>query len=510
VHITHFFDRGARLAPDRACLVTDDRTLTYREVDSAAWRVANALRTRGVQRGDAVAIVSNNSVEVVLAILGTLRAGARWVAINSRNAHDEIANLVDLTEARALLHATGLDLDVPGLAGDIDPGLVLPIDGPNGIETWSASASAEPAPLEFDEDDVALLIGTGGTTGRSKAVQLTHRNLSTMVANYLWAMPAYADAVNLVAAPITHGAGLMTWPQFAMGATNIVHPGVDAAAILSGIEKHRVTHLFLPPTAIYSLLTSEHLGEHDYGSLRYFMYGAAPMSADKLRTALEVFGPVMTQTYGQVECPVTLSFLLPADHVRAMAEDPELLLSAGKAPLLTNLAVVDESGAPVGVGETGEIAVRGDLVTPGYLKDPDATAEARIGPWHLTGDVGRVDERGYLFISDRKKDMIISGGFNLFPSEIEQVIWGIEGVQDCAVIGIPDPKWGEACTAVVELDPGASVTEDEICAVCRSVLGSMKTPKSVVFVPSLPRSPVGKVLKRELRLTFWADQARLV
>lgn len=510
MHITHFFDRGLRAAPDHACLVTEQQSMTYREVDAAAWRVARALTARGLRKGDAVAIVSINSVEVVLAILGTLRAGGRWVAINSRNAHDEMMNLIELTEARALLFGSTLALDVATLATRVPQELVLAIDGPQGVETWTRDQSSCPEPLDYDEDDVALLIGTGGTTGRSKAVQLTHRNLSTMVANYLWAMPPYDHAVNLVAAPITHGAGLMTWPQFAMGATTVIHAGVDAAHVLGDIEKYQVTHLFLPPTAIYSLLSSEHLGKHDYASLRYFMYGAAPISMDKLKTAIDVFGPVMTQTYGQVECPVTLTFLLPEDHVRAMAEEPDLLLSAGRPPLLTNLAVVDEAGVPLPLGESGEIAVRGDLVTPGYLGDPEANEDARVGGWHLTGDVGRIETSGYLFISDRKKDMIISGGFNLFPSEIEQVIWGIDGVQDCAVIGIPDEKWGEACTAVIELDEGVSVTEDDVRSVCRSALGAMKTPKNFVFLSALPRSPVGKVLKRELRLTYWADQDRLV
>lgn len=510
MHLTHFFDRGLSIAPDRACLVTAERTLTYREVDAAAWQVARELRSRGLAPGDAVAIASPNSFEVVVTILGVLRAGCRWVAINARNAHDEILGLLELTEARGLLYGTTLGLDVRALAAGMEPARVLPIDGPAGVESWSVSQSSQPLALHFGEDDVAILIGTGGTTGRSKAVQLTHRNLSTMVANYLWAMPAYEDAVNLVAAPITHGAGLMTWPQLAMGATNVIHPQVRADQILSAIEEHRVTHLFLPPTAIYALLSSSHLGDHDYRSLRYFLYGAAPMSVDRLRLAMDAFGPVMVQTYGQVECPVTCTFLLPADHVKALATNPDLLLSCGRPPLLTDLAVVDVAGVPVAPGETGELAVRGDLVTPGYLGDPVATEAVRVSGWHLTGDLGYRDGDDYFFINDRKKDMIISGGFNLFPSEIEQVIWSIEGVQDCAVIGVPDDKWGEAATAVVELDPGAEVTAEQIQAVCRAALGSMKTPKSVIFIPALPRSPVGKVLKRELRLSYWTDQARLV
>lgn len=510
MHITQFFARGAAADPDRPCLVFEDRTMSYREVDDAAWRVARELGARGIRKGEAVAIVSSNSVEVVISILGVLRAGCLWVAINARHAHDEILNLVELTEARAFLYGTGLDLDLNGLTHGMARELVLPLDGPQGVERWSMGQPADPKPLVYEEDDVALLIGTGGTTGRSKAVQLTHRNLSTMVANYLWAMPPYEDVVNLVAAPVTHGAGLMTWPQFAMGATTIIHTGVNPERILADIDKYRVTHMFLPPTAIYSLLSSEHVHDYDYSSLRYFMYGAAPMSIEKLQTALKVFGPVMTQTYGQVECPVTLTFLLPADHERALSDQPELLLSAGRPPLLTDLAVVDDNGMPVQPGESGELAVRGDLVTPGYLGDPEATEEVRINGWHLTGDVGRFDPSGYVYINDRKKDMIISGGFNLFPSEIEQVIWAIPGVQDCAVIGIPDEKWGEACTAVIELDEGAMVTSAEVRTICRGTLGPMKTPKNFVFVPTLPRSPVGKVLKRELRAPYWNNQDRLV
>lgn len=510
MHLTHFFDRGLELAPDRACLVTDEGAMTYREVDRHAWRVANALRARGLEKDEAVSIIAGNTAETFIAILAVLRAGLRWVAVNARSAQADAGAMIELTESVALLYGGGLDLDTAELGTHLQRNVVLPLEGQEGLWAWAADSDTTPFPLEFDEDDIAILIGTGGTTGRSKAVQLTHRNMTAMVGNFLPLMPHHEDAVNLVAAPITHGAGLMTWPQLAMGATTVLHRMVEPGRILADIERCRVTHLFLPPTVIYAMLSHPMLAAHDYSSLRYFIYGAAPMSADKLRTTMETFGEVMVQSYGQVEVPCSLALLGPADHTEALERHPHRLLSCGRAALFTDLVVVDDDGNVLPDGQTGELAARGDIVTPGYFRNPEATAASRKNGYHLTGDVGYRDAEGFFYINDRKKDMIISGGFNLFPSEIEQVIWAIDGVQDCAVIGIPDEKWGEAVTAVIELDPGSTLSEDEVKAACKKVLGSMKTPKNILFVDSLPRSSVGKVLKRDLRDPFWRGRDRMV
>ena len=230
------------------------------------------------------------------------------------------------------------------------------------------------------------------------------------------------------------------------------------------------------------------------------------MSVDKLHRAIEIFGPVLTQLYGQAEAPMLCTLMTPEEHITWLNNGPrERLASCGRACLRTTLAIMDDTGTLLEPNEPGEIVVRGNLVTPGYYKDETATNDVRSFDWHHTGDIGRMDEDGYLYIMDRKNDMIISGGFNIYPGEIEQILWSLPQIQDCAVVGIPDAKWGEAVTAVVELAAGQTLDKDSALAFCRKQLGGVKTPKDIIVWESLPRSPVGKVLRRKVREVFWMD-----
>jgi acyl-CoA synthetase (AMP-forming)/AMP-acid ligase II len=358
----------------------------------------------------------------------------------------------------------------------------------------------------------AMIMGTGGTTGRPKAVPITQRQYLTMGLAFNAHMCEPAPPVYLLATPMTHAAGVSAWPVLAEGGTVVVHDGVRPGAIFDSIERHRVTRLFLPPTAIYALLDHRAAGDVDFSSLRHFIYAAAPMSADKLEEALEVFGPVMTQTFGQVEAPMICTVMSPSEHVEAVRDPGRRmrLTSCGRPSLVARVEIMGADGELVEPGAHGEIVVRGDLVMEGYYGDAKATAEARRpGGWHGTGDIGFRDDEGFVYIVDRKRDMIITGGFNVFPSAVERVVWSHPAVLDCAVIGLPDEKWGESVTAVVELKNGEDVSAEEIVALCRSALGSVQAPKAVLF-RALPRSANGKVLKRVLRDEYWAGQARMV
>jgi len=301
-------------------------------------------------------------------------------------------------------------------------------------------------------------------------------------------------------------------PCTARGGTVVGVTKPDPALLLRAIPKHKVTELFLPPTVIYRLLDVPDLGKKvDFSSLKYLMYGAAPMSVEKLKQAIEVIGPVMMGGYGQTEAPASIAYLPPDAHfVEGKLASDERLSSVGRPNPLVRVEIMNDANEILGPGETGEICVRGDLVMKGYYKQPDKTAETIVDGWLHTGDIGHLDADGYLHITDRKKDMIISGGFNVYPSEVEQVIWSHPAVQDCAVIGVPDDKWGEAVKAVVELNAGQSVSADELIALCKDKLGSVKAPKTVEFVDTLPRSPVGKVLKKDLRAKYWQDSARKI
>ena len=297
--------------------------------------------------------------------------------------------------------------------------------------------------------------------------------------------------------------------HFARGGTNVIMNIVDPSQICVAIEKFGITHLFLPPTVVYMILALPDVREHDYGSLQHFLVGAAPTSLEKLKEAIDVFGPVMTEAFGQSEAPASITAKAPWDYMDSNGRINEKRLASIGRPCVNNqVAILNDEGNEVTRGTPGEICIIGELVTPGYYRNPEATDEVRQFGWHHTGDVGTMDDAGFITIVDRKKDMIITGGFNVFPNEIEQVLTTHPAVQDCAVIGIPDDKWGEAVKALVQLKPDATVSADELIGLVKRQLGSVKAPKSVGFLDDLPRSPAGKVLKTELRLPYWGDRTR--
>ncbi|GAA4978860.1 AMP-binding protein [Yinghuangia aomiensis] len=516
MHAIEFFDRGVNVNPNGVAFVAHDGTgaLTYREAEAITHRVAAALQRDGVAPGTPVGVLSANSPLVMPCILGVLRAGCTWVSLNARSATGELGGLLDTVGAPILLHSAELADVAERLCSEV-PGLqrLVTMDGPDGGPAaggWLAPEDSRVPLPPHDPEAVAAYFGTGGTTGEPKAVEVTHRSLETMIHAFNCHMPE-TDPVHLVAAPLTHAAGTAVFPVLSVGGRNVIHPGVDAGEILRSIERNRVTRLFLPPTAIYALLDHPEVFRRDTSTLRYFLYGAAPMSVSRLKQALRTFGPVMAQFYGQVEVPMFCTFFSPAEHVEAM-EEPTLarrLASCGRPSMVATVAVMVD-GKPVDRGERGEIVVRSSLRMRGYHRDPVRTAATLLpGGWHATGDIGYLDDDGYLFIVDRKRDLIISGGFNVFPGEVEQVLWGHHTVADCAVVGLPDKKWGERVTAFVELKEGAEADAAALIDLCRERLGSVKAPKAVVF-RTLPRSPAGKVLKRTLRDEFWQGRERRV
>jgi acyl-CoA synthetase (AMP-forming)/AMP-acid ligase II len=510
VRLIEHFDRGAERFPDRACIHDLTRSWSYAEVRELTHRVALGLLAEGLGPDRKVAIYSPNDPIAYAAMLGLQRAGCVWVTINPRNAIEENLYILDRNDAEFLFVHPSFAHHVERIRAAC-PKIRRVVRLDSELDAWLAPHHGEaPDPIE-DPDAVAALISSGGTTGRPKGVMLTHRVFETMLANFWAAMPVAEPPVHLLVAPMTHAAGVTSFAFLPHGGTQILTTSTDPGAILETIQRMRVSHLFLPPTLVYMLLAHPRVRAFDYSSLRHLIYAAAPMSADKLREAIDVFGPVLTQTYGQAEACMICTYFSPEDHVEALRTNKaHRLLSCGRPAAFTRLAIMDDDGRLLPPGEAGEIVVRGGLVMKGYYNNPEATAEASRHGWHHTGDVGRIDEDGFVYIVDRKKDMIISGGFNVYPSEVEQVIWTHPAVQDCAVIGVPDEKWGEAVKAVVELKPGASVTAEEIVALCKEKLGSVKAPKSVDFWDSLPRSPVGKVLKRDIRKPFWEGRSRMI
>jgi fatty-acyl-CoA synthase len=506
VRLVDYLDKGASLDPDAPCLTTDRDVRTYAEVQELSSRIAAALAGQGVGAGDKVAILSANDPVAFTTVFAISRLGAVWCPINPRNEAAENRDLLDLFDCRALVFQAKFAGLIDQIRSDLPKlATLVCLDGElDGALSWQqflddGTEYRDTTPA----DDLAMIVGTGGTTGKPKGVMLTGTNLEIMTAIVLMSYPFEGRPVYLALAPLTHAAGVLCFPILALGGEIVVMRTADVGAFLDNLERHRVTHTFLPPTVIYMVLGHERLDATDRSSLQCFWYGAAPMSAARLEESLRRIGPVMAQLFGQTEAPMMISTLPPRDHFRAdNSIATERLASAGRPAPLVTVAIMGEDGSLLAQGERGEIVVRSSLVMAGYYRDPDATAAASAHGWHHTGDIGYLDESGYLYIVDRAKDMVITGGFNVYSAEVEQALMAHDAVRDCAVIGLPDDKWGERVCAVVQLQPGTSVAGDELMAFVKKRIGSVKAPKQVEIWPDLPRSPVGKVLKTEIRSTL--------
>ncbi len=497
-----YLDKGASLGREAPCLTLDGVSLSYGDVQDVSHAVAGALARSGVRAGDKVAILSGNDARAFACVFGIARRGAVWCPINPRNTMAENRELLALFDCVALLYARPYAKIIDGL--ELPTLICL-----DELDAWLGEGA------EFADtppDDTVMIVGTGGTTGRPKGVVLTDRNIETMTALTLMGYPFGADAasaggtaqcarpVYLAMAPLTHAAGVLCFPVMAVGGEIVVMAKPDLDEFLALVEHHRVTHTFLPPTLVYMLLAHEKLATTDLSSLRCFWYGAAPMSPERLEQALTSIGPVMAQLFGQSEAPMMVSMLPPSEHFRADGSVArERLSSAGRPAPLVTVAIMAGDGTLLPPGERGEIVVRSSLVMAGYYKDPEATAEASRHGWHHTGDIGYLDDDNYLFIVDRAKDMIITGGFNVYSAEVEQALMAHPAVRECSVVGLPDEKWGERVIAVVQPQAGAELSEAELVAFAKERIGSVKAPKQVHVWPDLPRSTVGKVLKTTIR-----------
>jgi acyl-CoA synthetase (AMP-forming)/AMP-acid ligase II len=513
MRLVDYVRRGLRRDPGRAALVDGTRVVSWGELGQRMEALASAMALAGLSAGDRIAVYSPNDADAFVAILAGVRLGAVWVPVNARNSLVANEHWLRLSGCQALFYHSALEAEALALAPLLaSPALLVCLDRPGTEGAPSLSElerrAGDAAPEPCDAPDVvASLFPTGGTTGLSKAAEWSLATWEALVSAFYCSLPSDRPPVHLVAGPMTHAAGVLALCVLPSGGTNVILPKAAPDLLLDAIEQHRVTHLYLPPTVIYALLDHPGVRGRDFSSLQYLVVAAAPIAPAKLREAMEVFGPVVCQSYGQAEAPMFVTFL----PTRDLLDGPDHRWSScGRATLGVRVEIMDEGGAILAAGQRGEIVVKGSLAMPGYLGDPRATAAVTVDGWRRTGDLGYRDEAGYVFIVDRAKDMIISGGFNVFSAEVEQVLLEHPGVLDCAVIGVPDPKWGEAVKAVVEAKAGVCVAAEDLQALVRARLGPVHTPKSIEVWPSLPRSPAGKVLKREIRDGYWIGQDRRV
>jgi acyl-CoA synthetase (AMP-forming)/AMP-acid ligase II len=482
-----------------------DLIATYGELYTRAARLAAGLRGLGLREGDRVALLQANGPDLVESIFGAWVAGLTVVPINSRTHAREAAYIVANCEARAVIHGPEYERDLSAaFGGSADLRLICLGREGEGVsyEELIETSAALAAPVERRPEDTAWLFYTSGTTGRPKGAMLSHRNLRQMILSHLADVHSFSPGETVLhAAPLTHGSGLVLLACVARGARNVIYSGAsfDGAEVLELIRREDATAVaFLAPTQIVVLNRAAGKDGRSL-PLESVCYGGGPMFTEDLRQAIELFGPVFVQIYGQGEAPMTISVLAASDHARFAAQSDPRLGSAGVPRTDVEIEVIDGEGRPLGAEETGEVAVRGDVVMLGYWDDPAATEQALSGGWLRTGDIGMVDRSGYLHLLDRSKDMIISGGNNIYPREVEEAILELPAVSAVAVIGLPDEFWGERVHALVVLNDGHSLLEEDVIAHCRANLSGYKKPKAVEFLPELPTNAYGKVLKRELR-----------
>ena len=487
--------------------LTERAAITYGEGGARINRLAHALRSLAWE-GDRVALLTTNRFEGLEAHLAVNTAGMAAVPMNPKLHHREYEYIIANADAGIVIFSNEFRAQItqirPSLAG-VHHWICIgdTADGFTPYESLLAEGDTTPPEVRTGPDDLAWLFYTSGTTGQPKGAMETHRNLLTMIQQFLIGVVPGAgeDDVMLHAAPICHGSGTCMLPFLAVGAAQAFLPKFDALSFLQCVARYRVTATFLAPTMVDRIVNCDELSSFDTSSLTSLIYGGGPMHGALLKRAMEALGPVFVQIYGQGEAPFTISAMSRQDHVlNSQAALAHRLGSAGRVMTGTRVEILDDDGKAVQRGEKGEICVKGDLVMPGYWRNAQATADTLAGGWLHTGDVGYLDEDDYLYISDRKKDFIISGGSNIYSREVEEVITRHPLVAAAAVIGVPDAEWGESVKAFVVRQPGAVVDGADIIAFCKDNMASYKKPKFVEFIDELPRNATGKVLKRELRL----------
>ncbi len=505
----------ARRIPDRIANRFEGRETTFAEFDAHVDKVANGLTAAGAER---VAYLGKNSDHAFEVYVGAGRAGVVFAPVNWRLAPPEVAQILGLLDAQALFVGPEFHGAVEAIADQLPKDmLIVAMEGGHdawpAYEAWRDAQSDAPAEDRAKHDSVALILFTSGTTGLPKGVMLTHDNMLAQREETKRVGLAYDhwsdDDVSLVAMPLAHIGGIGWWNLgFYNGCTSVIAREFDPHAVLGFIERDRVSKLFIVPAALQILVRAPGADKADFSRVREIFYGAAPMPLALLREAIDVIGCHFAQCYGMTETTGTITMLMPEDH---KPEGTPQMRSAGREMPGSEVRVVGPDGEPLPVGEIGEVAIRGSTVMAGYWRNEEAT-RAVLGAdgWIRSGDAGYMDADGYLYIHDRMKDMIVSGGENVYPAEVENAIHGHPDVADVAVIGVPDERWGEAVKAVVMPRAGHDVDPQSVIDWTRERLAAFKCPKTVDVVEALPRNASGKLLKRDLRKPYWDGRERQV
>jgi fatty-acyl-CoA synthase len=508
-------ERSGAAFARRTAVIAGDRHISYAEQLAGIRRTGRALLDLGLSKGDRVAILMGDRPELLDVYYGTLWAGLTVVPLNARLGKDDHRHILEDSGAKVVCHDEKMAGRVADVAVGAGPEHLVSVDAsspvgerPLLLADLQARQTDGPGQPEVSADDRAGLFYTGGTTGRPKGVEHTHRSFVAALVSELIEMGLGERDRFAHVAPLTHAGGLFVLPVWMRGGTNVVLGGFDPEQLLDTIEAERITATMMVPTMIYALLDSVGRG-NDTRSLRTIIYGASPIGQGRLVAGLERFGAVFSQLYGQTEAPNQLTVLHKADHAEAVESgDLRPLASCGRPVAIAEVRIVDDDLRDVEPGTPGEIVARGPHLMQGYWNRPEETEEALRGGWLHTGDIAQMDERRLVSIVDRKKDMIISGGFNVYPKEVEATLFAHPAVRDVCVIGVPDDRWGEAVKAVVVVDRETMVGEAELIAWVKDRKGSVLAPKTVEFRDEIPLTAVGKHDKPALRSAYWRGRDR--
>ncbi len=499
--IGHMLCRSIQKYASRIAVVMGDESITYKELGKSAARMVAVFKDYGLGRGDGLAIMARNRIEVVVAYYAAAFLGIRVTPLSVMMSADDVLFILKDSQVKAVIVDDACDENRRQILSDEAEELEIVFSlcqSGNSIDLTQKMASASCIRLtpESSAEDIAFVAYTGGTTGRPKGVVHSNATLTASISLMMteWEWPAHIEMA--VPTPVSHAGGVMIYPVHLQGGTIHLLSGFETAGFLDYVEQKRITATFLVPTLIYLLIEEQKSKPRDMGSLSLVLYGAAPMLLPKLIEALETFGPVFAQLYGQSEAPLCISYL--GKHQHKYLDDAQLA-SCGVPVSNIQVALVDDNNSSVDEGQPGEICIRGPHVMMGYWNRTSETESAFSDGWLHTGDIGRFDDDGLLYIVDRKKDMIISGGFNVFPSEVEKVLQEHPSVSASSVVGVPDERWGEMVVAFVIVESGESIDDNELVNHVKALKGSVQAPKRVFTVEGFPLTPLGKVDKNALR-----------
>jgi acyl-CoA synthetase (AMP-forming)/AMP-acid ligase II len=507
MNIGYILERTAKNFPDREGLVVGGRRLTFKELNERVNQLANALLAQGLKKGDRVGLLFYNSLAYFESYLALYKAGLIWVRLNYRLSISELTNMMEDSQASAIMHgpefgnvADEICSSVSAVTQRIRQG-----EGPGlEYEEFLSSGSKEEPVIEVNEEDLSDIWYTSGTTGEPKGIMITHRNILTCVQFLLSDVYWITEEDRLLTVgALSHAGSVRVLPFLSRGALNILHRSFEPLEIFNTIEREKITDISTVPTMLLALMDHPERRNFDLSSLKTITYAGAPTPVERIKEAVEIFGPILDQSFGQAESIITITHLPKHEHI--VNNDPERekrLASVGREYPGVQVKVVNEKGGECASGEIGEVITRSDLVMKGYWNRPEQTAEALKNGWLYTGDLGYQDEKGYLFLMDRKHGKIITGGLNVYPREVEEVLSQHKAIAEACVFGVPDPKWGEAVRAAVTLRSGTDTSEQELIEFCKSKVAAYKSPKKVHILDSLPKNAYGKILQRELKKRF--------